>query len=203
MTNLRLTRKQLAAFLKDDMDAIRRFEDLFTTVAPISADGSWELIIVAASADVKAQQALDEIQGLSQHLEILLSRFNDLEFEPNETDPTRQEADASQSAQPSHMAGGMSELDDVYAPAPADGSILHFVGAETRYRATRSPSFDTAKTVPVAVVALPGAAAAGSGTRAAVNDANTTLALGIGSAVVGGGANTVPVFSDGASWIIG
>lgn len=47
------------------------------------------------------------------------------------------------------------------------------------------------------------AAAAGEGTRAFISDANTTLILGLGLTAVGGGANKVPVYSDGANWIIG
>lgn len=58
------------------------------------------------------------------------------------------------------------------------------------------------KTIPVAVAALP-AAAANAGARAAVTDATQTLTAGIGAVVVGGGANVVPVFSDGVNWRIG
>jgi hypothetical protein len=55
----------------------------------------------------------------------------------------------------------------------------------------------------VAVASLPAAATAGAGARATVNNATQTLTAGIGAAVVGGGSNTVPVFSDGAAWRIG
>jgi hypothetical protein len=51
--------------------------------------------------------------------------------------------------------------------------------------------------------AVTSAAAAGAGTRAFINDANTTLILGIGTVAVGGGANLVPVYSDGTDWRIG
>jgi hypothetical protein len=40
-------------------------------------------------------------------------------------------------------------------------------------------------------------------TRAVVSDSTVTLAAGLGNAVVGAGGNTVPVFWDGAAWIIG
>ena len=53
---------------------------------------------------------------------------------------------------------------------------------------------------PVAVSALPAAATVGSGTRGFVNDANDTT---FASVVAGGGANVVPVYSDGTSWRIG
>ncbi len=61
----------------------------------------------------------------------------------------------------------------------------------------------TVKTVPVLVSGLPAAATAGAGSRAFVTDSTTTTTLGIGLAVVGTGGNSVPVYSDGANWIIG
>jgi len=50
------------------------------------------------------------------------------------------------------------------------------------------------------VSALPAAATAGSGARAFVTDANATT---FASIVAGGGANKVPVYSDGTNWRIG
>ena len=50
---------------------------------------------------------------------------------------------------------------------------------------------------------LPGATIAGQGARATVTDATQTLTAGIGATVSGGGANIVPVFSDGTNWKIG
>jgi hypothetical protein len=50
------------------------------------------------------------------------------------------------------------------------------------------------------VATLPAAATAGNGTRAFVTDGNTTtFYANVGS----GGANNVPVFSDGVSWRVG
>lgn len=51
------------------------------------------------------------------------------------------------------------------------------------------------------VATLPSASVAYK--TAAVSDANTTIILGLGTTVVGGGANKVPVYSDGTNWIIG
>ncbi len=59
------------------------------------------------------------------------------------------------------------------------------------------------KTTAVTVANLPAAATVGAGGRAAVTDATQTLTAGIGAIVAGGGANTVPVFSDGTNWRIG
>jgi hypothetical protein len=56
------------------------------------------------------------------------------------------------------------------------------------------------KQTPVAVSALPAAATVGAGTRGFVNDATATT---FASTVTGGGANTVPVYSDGSNWLIG
>jgi len=54
--------------------------------------------------------------------------------------------------------------------------------------------------VPVAVSALPAAVTVGAGTRGFVSDANATT---FASVVAGGGANVVPVYSDGTDWRIG
>ena len=50
------------------------------------------------------------------------------------------------------------------------------------------------------VATLPSAATSGMGARAFVSDANATT---FASTVAGGGANKVPVYSDGTNWKIG
>ena len=55
--------------------------------------------------------------------------------------------------------------------------------------------------VPAVTVAnLPAAATAGAGARAMVSDATATT---FASTVAGGGANVMPVYSDGTDWKIG
>jgi len=61
----------------------------------------------------------------------------------------------------------------------------------------------TLRITPSTVANLITAVDAGAGGRATVTDATATLAAGIGTVVVGGGANIVPVFSNGTNWIIG
>lgn len=56
------------------------------------------------------------------------------------------------------------------------------------------------KLTPTAVASLPSAATLGAGAKAFVSDSNATTFAAI---VVGGGANTVPVYSDGTNWRIG
>lgn len=57
---------------------------------------------------------------------------------------------------------------------------------------------------PTKVSKLTPPAAAGAGTRAFVTDSTVTLSgATAGSVVVGGGANTVPIWTDGVSWKIG
>lgn len=56
------------------------------------------------------------------------------------------------------------------------------------------------KFTPQTVASLPAAGTAGAGTRTFVSDA---LAPTFGSAVAGGGAVNVPVYSDGANWMVG
>jgi hypothetical protein len=74
-----------------------------------------------------------------------------------------------------------------------DGAGIKFTGAA-------AGSTAWIKVPPVAVSALPLAATAGAGARAFVNDA---LAPTFGSAVTGGGAVLVPVYSDGSAWNVG
>lgn len=56
------------------------------------------------------------------------------------------------------------------------------------------------KSTPVLVSALPSAATAGAGARAFVTDADSTT---FNAAVVGGGSNNMPVFSNGTGWFVG
>lgn len=63
-----------------------------------------------------------------------------------------------------------------------------------------STFFGPVKTLSTTVGALPSASTSGSGARAFVTDANATTFL---STVAGGGANKVPVVSDGTNWLIG
>ena len=56
------------------------------------------------------------------------------------------------------------------------------------------------RTVAATVATLPTAATAGAGARAFVTDANAAT---FGTALAGGGANAVPVWSNGTSWLIG
>jgi hypothetical protein len=59
------------------------------------------------------------------------------------------------------------------------------------------------KLIPTTVGALTAAATVGAGTKAFVTDSTSTMSSHHGQAVVGGGNNFVPVFSDGTNWIIG
>lgn len=56
------------------------------------------------------------------------------------------------------------------------------------------------KVTAVSVANLPSAVTSGAGARATVTDANATT---FNSIVAAGGANIVPVFSDGTNWRIG
>ena len=53
------------------------------------------------------------------------------------------------------------------------------------------------------VAGLPSASTSGAGATAFVTDSTLGLSAGLGLTVVGGGANKVPVYSDGTNWIIG
>lgn len=53
------------------------------------------------------------------------------------------------------------------------------------------------------VAGLPSAATAGAGARVFVTDSLVSTTIGIGTTVANGGANFVPVYSDGTNWKIG
>jgi hypothetical protein len=82
---------------------------------------------------------------------------------------------------------------DTHPAIARDGAGIKFTGA-----AAGSTSW--IKVPAVAVSALPSAATAGVGARAFVNDALTPV---FGSAVTGGGAVAVPVYSTGSAWNVG
>lgn len=65
---------------------------------------------------------------------------------------------------------------------------------------TSAESTSYVKTASTVVASLPAAATVGAGARHFVTDATATTFLSI---VAGGGANKVPVVSDGANWLIG
>jgi hypothetical protein len=60
-----------------------------------------------------------------------------------------------------------------------------------------------ARTHALTVGTLSAAATAGAGSRAFVTDSNVVAAGNFGNVVAGGGANGVPVYSDGTNWRIG
>ena len=82
---------------------------------------------------------------------------------------------------------------DAFPAIARDGAGIKFTGAA-------SGSTSWIKVPAVAVASLPAAATAGVGARSFVNDA---LAPTFGSAVTGGGAVTVPVYSTGSAWNVG
>ena len=60
---LKLTRDQLATFLKDQRQ-IRAFENLFAIAEEVDIVGILEVALTAGNADAKAQQALDSLQRI-------------------------------------------------------------------------------------------------------------------------------------------
>lgn len=91
----------------------------------------------------------------------------------------------------------------VFGTAPTITSAVLVTPALGVATATSVVAASFLKTTAVAVGALPAAATAGAGARSTVNDANAAFTAGIGAVVAAGGANVVPVFSDGTNWRIG
>jgi len=78
-------------------------------------------------------------------------------------------------------------------------SVTNFLASISTLFTSITPT-SYVKVAAVTVANLPSAATAGAGARATVSDATATT---FASTVAGGGANIVPVMSNGTNWIIG
>jgi hypothetical protein len=89
--------------------------------------------------------------------------------------------------------------------SPTTGSDLQIKREQANVLVVTDGSTGTGylKLIPTTVGALTAAATVGAGTKAFVTDSTSTLSSHHGQAVVGGGSNFVPVFSDGTNWIVG
>jgi len=98
VSTLRISRQQLAAFLKNDHDAIRQFETLFNTVAnpdPTATATEPEIVVETA-----AHEALARIERLERALQMM------------ELGPSRYDLSISD------VVGLQSELDSKMSPSP-------------------------------------------------------------------------------------
>jgi len=87
------------------------------------------------------------------------------------------------------------------APAGSSGTAQNALATVLTLNSAGLATFaGPVKTLSTVVASLPAASTAGSGARAMVTDATATTFL---STVAGGGANIVPVVSDGTNWLIG
>lgn len=90
----------------------------------------------------------------------------------------------------------------VYAPSAGDArrfSLTTLIGFLSNAFTSLTASSYLATTA-TTVAGLPSAATAGAGARAMVTDSNTAT---FNATVAGGGANIVPVFSNGTDWKVG
>lgn len=98
---------------------------------------------------------------------------------------------------------GASQLLAAFFANPTSANLAAALTDETGTGAAvfaNSPTLTTPKMTSYTVANLPAAATAGATARAYVTDANATT---FASVVAGGGANAVPVYSDGTDWRIG
>jgi hypothetical protein len=95
---------------------------------------------------------------------------------------------ATQAANTVAITGGAIDGTTIGASTPSTG----------KFSSLESTSY--VKSASTVVASLPAAATAGAGARYFVTDANATTFLSI---VAGGGANKVPVVSNGTNWVIG
>lgn len=89
-------------------------------------------------------------------------------------------------------------------PAGSTGTVVGTATTALTITSTQQTAFSgTAKLASFTVASLPSASTSGAGSTAFVTDASTTLVLGLGGTVAGGGSNKVPVYSDGTNWVYG
>jgi len=77
------------------------------------------------------------------------------------------------------------------------------VGTLSSLNVTSTITAATVKTTATTYSELPTASAAGAGSRQFITDSTLESLGNFGEIVAGGGANAVPVFSDGTNWLIG
>jgi hypothetical protein len=90
-----------------------------------------------------------------------------------------------------YIAGGGSQTGD-------EGNV--YIGNLNTF--TFNSNFNTLS-FPMTLLANLGLASASAGARAMINDSTTAATGNFGAIAVGGGADVVPVFSDGTNWLIG
>jgi hypothetical protein len=78
----------------------------------------------------------------------------------------------------------------------------NFIGNQLSVDRSGNTTALSFKTTPIAVASLP-AAGSSTGARTFVNNSSVVASGNFGAIVAGGGANTVPVYSDGTNWRIG
>jgi hypothetical protein len=119
--------------------------------------------------------------------------------------------EASRSGTDSNVGGANGTLQSGLGTGTGPPSILALQSPKAAASGTAAQTYITGLVIndgaavltSYTVANLPAAATVGAGGTAFVTDASTTLILGLGGAVAGGGANKVPVYSDGTSWLYG
>lgn len=106
------------------------------------------------------------------------------------------------------VEGVLVDVNDAVVPAGVAGSVQYndngtHLGGDNNFTysaASGKLTVTIVKTTPTIAALLPSAASAGAGARAFVTDATSTT---FNAALVGGGGNSMPVFSNGSGWFIG
>ena len=95
-------------------------------------------------------------------------------------------------------AGGPVIIAGGFSASNIEGII--YIGGSNTF--TFDPNLSTLTFTTVSLNTL-GLASASAGARAMINDSTVAASGNFGAIAVGGGVNTVPVFSDGTNWLIG
>ena len=96
---LKMTRQQLAAFLKDH-ESIKQFESLFLTVDTVTPITSTDFEFAADTAQASARDALDQINQLTDdQLLAIVARIDEIESLLIEMQPILADEEPNNSAQ--------------------------------------------------------------------------------------------------------
>jgi|TARA_R110000851_G_scaffold252844_1_gene405312 hypothetical protein len=139
-----------------------------------------------------------DVTGLVDGRDIAVdgTKLDGIEVGADVTDTTNVVAALTAGTNITISAGGVVDATDTNTTySVGDGGL-----SEINFTTADNIKLDGIETGTTSVVSLPVAGTAGAGARHFVTDANATT---FASVVVGGGANGVPVYSDGTNWRIG
>lgn len=191
-TRLKLTRDQLASFLKD-FEQIKQFEALFGTVDEISQTTVLELINQAAQGVAQANKALALVSALAKLVQPLVVATKAMPQLKALPDVRTDQPQARQTLVYDGTTGRwlndfleLADLGDVTVTAPADGQLLIYdSGAGVFENATLTPGTNITITNGPGSITINAAGVSGaSGSFTTVDGKTVTVTNGIVTSIV-------------------